>query len=121
MSWDGGVSQKDPDAFERLASHLDRMHTEGGCASMQPGVVELRPGVRLTAEPGTPTTVDGEPGTAYVWSPVEAPWLRAEFVLDERNQLRSAKVTDTTNGDVIAEMSARPTDAQIQRPTWTVP
>jgi hypothetical protein len=92
-----------------------------GSAPVPMGSVTLRPGVRLSAEPGRPTTIDGEPGTAYVWSPAEDPWLRAEFVLDQRNQLRSAVVTDTARNEVIAEMSARPTDARIQRPDWTEP
>jgi hypothetical protein len=82
------------------------------------GAVVLRPGVRLRAEPGTPTTVDGEPGTAYVWSPAEDPWLRAEFVLDGRNRLRSATITDTVRNEVVGEFSARPTDARIQPPDW---
>jgi hypothetical protein len=30
MSWDAGISQKDPDAFERLAAHLERMGADGG-------------------------------------------------------------------------------------------
>jgi hypothetical protein len=80
--------------------------------------IVLRPGVRLRAEPGKPTTIDGEPGTAYVWSPAEDPWLRAEFVLDGRNRLRSATITDTVRNEVVGEFSARPTDGRIQPPDW---
>jgi hypothetical protein len=83
--------------------------------------VTLRPGVRLSVEPGQPTTIDGDPGTAYAWSPAEGPWLRADFVLDQRNQLRSATITDTARNQVLAEMTARPTDARIERPDWTDP
>jgi hypothetical protein len=81
-------------------------------------VAELLPGSRLPVGPGTATTVDGEPGTAYVWVPKEEPWLRIEFTLDGRRQLRAARVSDAERGVEYLTMRARPApDRPIVDPT----
>jgi hypothetical protein len=73
---------------------------------------------RLPVGPGTPTTIDGESGTAYTWIPGDAPWTKVDFVLDGRQQLRKAVVTQTTDNIVLGSFWARPApEARIDDPT----
>jgi hypothetical protein len=94
----------------RVNVGVDRPRQEGTIPPDAPldALVNFTKGTRLPVGPGTPTKVDGDSGTAYVWFEPDKPWLLVEFTLDERQQLRAVKVSDTEHNVVYYTMTARP-------------
>jgi hypothetical protein len=80
--------------------------------------LRLAAGNRLVVDPGTPVTLDnGDPGTAYVWVPEEAPWIRVDFTVDGQNRLRGGTVQDTARQKVNERLTLTPTDRTVTDPT----
>jgi hypothetical protein len=80
--------------------------------------LSLAAGNRLVVDPGTPVTLDnGDPGTAYVWVPEEAPWIRVDFTVDAQNRLRGGTVHDTARQKVNERLTLTPTDRTVTDPS----